>query len=164
MFSHFYTFQVVERIETSSFISLLLNFLVLKYQGKTVSPFETNPKTALFGVTSFLLYSFSYYILPTLSSSNNNVNLIIILNRFKFLFGSLSIASLASLLYPDSATPFIFMLSTIFSIGDLIIWISQRIRAWIREALHFQLFFMINNLFWRIFMQRRQRILPPPWP
>lgn len=141
----------------SSAISMLLNFVILKYQGKTVSPFETYQKTVFFGVTSLLVYCFAYHFLKT--TIDHPINRMY--HRCGVLFGYLSIASLASLLYPDSATPLIFLLCTMISAPDLVIWVFRRIWAKIREALEFQLPLFLANLLRKILMNRRRQIILP---
>ena len=144
-------------------ISVLLNFLLLKYQGKNESPFDTNPKTVSFGVSCLLLYCFTNECAQRISSGRGLGRFACAIHRCVLLFGCLSVASLASLLYSDSATPAIFVLCSMIAVGDLLPGIYQRIRAKFRET-HFQVQLFLPNLLRqmlrRMMVNHRQLILP----
>lgn len=110
-------------------IPILLNFLVLKYQNLDKAPFQTRPKTVLLGILSLLLYCFSYDYLQRIRMRRGPSVLANVLHRCILFFGYMVIATLASLLFHDSASPAFYALYITISVGDLLYSAYQRIRG-----------------------------------
>ncbi|GFZ02093.1 hypothetical protein Acr_15g0007020 [Actinidia rufa] len=80
------------------FVSVTLNFLELKYQGKDFSPFQTHPKMMRVATVSLLLYCFAYDFEKRLCSPAY----VHIVRSGRAVFGLLLSVSLASVLFQDS--------------------------------------------------------------
>ncbi|KAL3497529.1 hypothetical protein ACH5RR_040261 [Cinchona calisaya] len=87
---------------------VLVNFLQLKYQNKNDSPFETHPKTMYFAITSLLLYCLAY-------DAKSRFSCNFFSKCCMGFFGSLSLASLLSVLFPRPLCPVLFLLSILCS-------------------------------------------------
>ncbi|CAK9178173.1 unnamed protein product [Ilex paraguariensis] len=117
-------FNVTEGQRTSPSRHAILTFIVpviinlqqLKFQGKDKTPFETHPKTMGFTITSLLLYSVLSEAKPRLSSPTYAT----IVHHGMALFGFLSLASLASTLFPDSVMPVLYVVFIMLSAGGLL--------------------------------------------
>lgn len=135
-FYHFYFLQA-QGIATchdifSFAIPILLNFIGLKYQNQGKSPFQTHPKTVLLGILSLLLYCCSYDYQQRICLPRRSLVLNQILNRCILFFGYTAMAMLASLLFPDSASPAFSVLYVMLSAGDMLVLVYQRIRRQLR--------------------------------
>ncbi|CAI9095694.1 OLC1v1031691C1 [Oldenlandia corymbosa var. corymbosa] len=104
-------------------LTVSLNLVQIKYQSLAESPFETHPKTMFLAVASLLLY----YCL----SQQPNLNTIPLyaisaaywdyFSRLGLGFcGPLSLASVTSLLLPESLCPLVFSLALLFALSQLI--------------------------------------------
>lgn len=111
-------------------LPLLVAFLALKYVGKVVTPFETHPKTMQFAIGSLLVYCLAYGAQLSVQSSIY-VNAF---GRFMELFGSLSMASLASIFFPDPAQWAFFASCTIFWAGDFLYSPLQMVWKWMHRT------------------------------
>jgi hypothetical protein len=143
-------------------VSVLLNFILQKYQGNQNSPFEANPIMVYLGVASLLLYGLSYFCLQRISQHHRAMRSFAhIVYRCMLFFGYLSVSALASLLDSGLAAIVLFPVSIMLSVGDLLYSIYRRMRAELRETYfqeeNVQHFF--NRLMGRRFVNHRQ-ILP----
>ncbi|KAL3497536.1 hypothetical protein ACH5RR_040268 [Cinchona calisaya] len=102
-------------------ISVLFSFLQLKYKGKEESPFETHPKTMFLAIASFFSYCISYDAKLRISANvhDSYTNYKWFINSTMVFFGSLSLASLSSVLLPESLCLLVFSLSILFSLCQL---------------------------------------------
>lgn len=108
-------------------VTVLLNLVQIKYQPKVESPFETRPKTMFVAIASLLLYSFfSYYarlVRTTASAASNHCTAAYFHHFAKISLGfcgPMSLASVISLLLPESLCPPVFSLSLLFSLSQLL--------------------------------------------
>lgn len=109
-------------------LPILLNFLVLKYQNQDKSPFQTRPKTVLLGILSLILYCFCYDYLQRIRMHGRPAVLAHVFHHCVLFFGYLAMATLASLLLPDSASPAFYAFYITLSVSDLLYLVYQRIR------------------------------------
>nr|GMD00357.1 hypothetical protein TEA_009676 [Ipomoea batatas]GMD85577.1 hypothetical protein TEA_009676 [Ipomoea batatas] len=94
--------------------SVLLNFLVLKFQSLDTTPFQTHPKTTYVSVAAFLGYVVARATHLRLSSwLRYRPTYAYAVNHFALTFGSLAVVSLTSLLFPDRARPVLYVLSMV---------------------------------------------------
>ncbi|KAI8546643.1 hypothetical protein RHMOL_Rhmol07G0135500 [Rhododendron molle] len=110
-------------------IPVLLSLIQLKYQGNQTSPFATHPKSTGFAVVSLLLYCLAYDAEARAISSvpsRPRPTYSWIPARAMAVFGSLSMASLASILFPDSLCP---MLCLLWLAGDLLLRLRKLLRG-----------------------------------
>ncbi|KAB1203420.1 hypothetical protein CJ030_MR8G000578 [Morella rubra] len=116
-------------------IPILINFIELKFEGKPYSPFETHPITTMVAVTSLLVYCLAYGADLTFSPGQRpSSRCALVLRSLIGLFGSLSLASLASILFPASlqSVPYIVYIS--LWIGDHELrGMIQKLGKWIRQ-------------------------------
>ncbi|KAL3499656.1 hypothetical protein ACH5RR_038749 [Cinchona calisaya] len=108
-------------------VTLLLNFLQLKYQGKDQSPFETHPKIAVLAVVSLILYCILCNAKLRISGNHPNYIHFLVHNSMTF-FASVSLASLSSILFAEPFCPLLFSLSILFSLYHLLQ--SQIRKSW----------------------------------
>ncbi|KAA8522202.1 hypothetical protein F0562_012875 [Nyssa sinensis] len=122
-------------------VPVLLNLIELKYQGKDDSAFEAYPKTMCFAVTSLLMYCLAYYVELKFSSSHPTwfgIFYARALHHSMVLFGSLTMASLASILFPDPVRPVLYVLCILLSAGELLEWIRWRLMAHHHQGMRVQ--------------------------
>lgn len=117
-------------------ITTLLNFLQVKYQGKDESPFETHPKVTLLAIISLLLYCFSFD--AKLRISSHNIYYSSLVHISMAFFGPLSLASLCSILFPESFCSFFFSTSILFSMCQQPLSHAQKLWNWLKEFLYQQ--------------------------
>lgn len=99
--------------------SLLLNFLLLKFQCLNTTPFQTHPKTTYLSVLTFLGYVLARAALLRLSSwLRYRPAYAYVVERFVLTFGSLAAVSLASLLSPDRSRPVLYLLCVVLLAGE----------------------------------------------
>lgn len=112
--SYFFQSQGIENSSHSIFsllTSLLLNFLLLKYQNQDKTPFETHPKSIYCAITNFLAYSILHDIEKRFSPQRRRSCTYVVVHDYTMLLmGSLRVASLGSILLPDSACPVLYLL------------------------------------------------------
>jgi hypothetical protein len=75
---------------------LMLNLIALRYQGKSITPFDTQPITMMVGISCFLAYGFELKCYISGLSPTHPPTL----RRSMLLFGSLSLASFVLILFP----------------------------------------------------------------
>ncbi|KAK6783083.1 hypothetical protein RDI58_020879 [Solanum bulbocastanum] len=110
------------------FFTVLLNFLQLKYQGNNkTDPFSTHPKTMRVSVTSLLLYCLIYAIKLKFSRHYKYRKFSDLVHHVMVFFSSLSLASTASILFPDSVSPLLYFLCFLLSGGEMLLWIFEKI-------------------------------------
>ncbi|KAJ9694303.1 hypothetical protein PVL29_010013 [Vitis rotundifolia] len=84
-------------------VPVILSFLALKYVGQNTSPFKTHPKTVAFSIGCLLVFLRS-------SSTPNSC-------QCMEWFGSMFLASLASICFPDSVQWVFFVFYAILCMG-----------------------------------------------
>jgi hypothetical protein len=127
-------------------VPILINLIEVKFEGKHYSPFETHPKTIMVAIVSLLLYCLAYGAELGFSPQSPTSKVARVLcSSFMTFFGSLSLASLASILLPDCLQFVLYIVHLLISMGELhgIIqklckWIHQRILKKICNALQAQ--------------------------
>ncbi|KAJ9694305.1 hypothetical protein PVL29_010015 [Vitis rotundifolia] len=118
----------------SFIVAVLASFLAVKYAGKVTSPFETHPKTMQFAIGSLLVYCLAYGAQQRFSAALHSPAYVNALCRCMELSGFLSVASLASLFFPDSVQWMFFVLYTIFWMGGLLCTLLQMLWKWIHQV------------------------------
>lgn len=109
-------------------IPVLISLIQLKYQGNQTSPFATHPKSTGFAVISLLLFCSAHDAKARAISSvpsRPQPTYSWIPARAMAVFGTLSMASLASILFPDSLGP---MLCLLWLAGDLLLRLRKLLR------------------------------------
>lgn len=141
-------------------IPLLLNFIEVKFEGKSISPFDGHPRTIMVAVSSLLAYcsAFSFYL--TFSSSPPSPSRARFSARVMTLFGFISMASLSAILFPKSLwfLPY-FICCCVFS-GKFYSVIRSAFKR-IRERYLQKLFGAMNVLFQLNARTRRRHSLLP---
>ncbi|KAL0377111.1 UNVERIFIED_CONTAM: hypothetical protein Scaly_0828700 [Sesamum calycinum] len=110
---------------TAWIIPVLLTFLQLKYQGNDQqTPFTTHPKTMNVAVSSSIVYYLAYTWRQRFSG---HCRLAAVLSRHCLVWsGYASVASLTSVLLPDSATPYLYCLFLLLPASDLMYWFYNK--------------------------------------
>lgn len=136
-------------------IPILVNFIEVKYQGKSISPFETHPVTTMVAITSLLIYYLAYGAEQTFYSST-----------YAYIFcwlmtfsGSLSLASLASILFPESMRFVLYIFYILLSVGELH-GIIYKLYHWIRQII-MDKFFNVYHTQQSYMMRRTTRPILP---
>ncbi|GLT95542.1 hypothetical protein SLE2022_132190 [Rubroshorea leprosula] len=133
-------------------VPTLIDLIEVKYQAKKHSPFETHPASTMVAVTGLLVYCFAYGAELAFPSS-------IYANAFHVsmtVFGSISVASLASILLPESTQLIVYILYMLLSIGELHGIIGQ-----LYQRIHQKIMNMFGNAF---HIQQRHARNPPVLP
>ncbi|XP_048229388.1 uncharacterized protein LOC125369944 [Ricinus communis] len=105
-------------------VPVLLNFIEIKCQGSSKSPFETHPVTTQFAIASLLAYCIAYGVELAFPSR--------LCQAIMRIIGSCSLASLASLLLPDAARPVPYVLYTLPVMGKLN-GVATKLCRWIHQ-------------------------------
>ncbi|KAL3497531.1 hypothetical protein ACH5RR_040263 [Cinchona calisaya] len=114
-------------------VSLLLNFLQIKYQGKAESPFETHPKAMFVAIVTLFLYCLSYDAKVRFSKIHQNVSFV---NISMAIFGPLSLAALSSVLLPEFLGPqVLFSVALLYSLCQLSRSEIEGTWKWIHEVI-----------------------------
>ncbi|KAL0377115.1 UNVERIFIED_CONTAM: hypothetical protein Scaly_0829100 [Sesamum calycinum] len=109
---------------TGWIIPVLLTFLQLKYQGTDQkTPFTTHSKTMNIAVSSSTVYYLAYFVQLRFSL---HLRLAVFVNHCLVWSGYASVASLTSVLLPDSATPFLYGLFVMLPASELFHWIYNK--------------------------------------
>jgi hypothetical protein len=111
---------------------VLLCFLEFMYQGKDYSPFDTRPITMWIGLTCVIAYCVVYGVEISCAKYFKSPVYASAVRSGAMLFGSLSVASLASILFPDCMQPILYLLCTLFSIWELLystIWNTMEMES-----------------------------------
>jgi len=144
------------------FFTILLNFLQLKYQGNNnTDPFSTHPKTMRVSVTSLLLYCLIYSIKLKFSRHYMYRKFSDLVHHVMIFFSSLSLASTASVLFPDSVSPVLYFLCFLLSGGEMLLWIFEKIKQKIEEESYLQRRRMSGEPIWNYLRRRANMIVYP---
>ncbi|OIT19633.1 hypothetical protein A4A49_63750, partial [Nicotiana attenuata] len=142
------------------FFTILLNFLQLKYQGNDkTDPFQTHPKTMRVSVTSLLLYCLIYGVKQRFSCHPLYRKFSDLVNHVMVFFSSLSLASTASVLFPDSISPVVYLLCFLLSGGEMLHWVFKKIMQQFEEESYFQR--RRDEIVWN-FLRRRMNMVYYP--
>ncbi|KAK4581140.1 hypothetical protein RGQ29_024707 [Quercus rubra] len=101
-------------------IPVVIALLGQKYQGKAITPFDTHPMTMTFGISCFLAYCLAYGFELKSHVAQQPPTHAAILGRSVVVFGSLSLVSFVSILFPVSVQPILFGLYTLLLMGFLL--------------------------------------------
>ncbi|KAJ6912498.1 hypothetical protein NC651_015035 [Populus alba x Populus x berolinensis] len=118
-------------------VPVLLCFLEFMYQGKDYSPFDTHPITMWIGLTCVIAYCVVYGVEISCVKYFKSPVYASAARGGAMLFGSLSVASLASILFPDCMQPILYLLCTLFSLWELLystIWNTMEIESTQRRS------------------------------
>ncbi|CAA2953663.1 Hypothetical predicted protein [Olea europaea subsp. europaea] len=119
-------FTITSNDKTVEFIVLmLLAFLQVKNNGIDESPFITHSMTMYTAIISFLIYAFLAYGM-NLRSQNFHGNPPLYPFHCMAFSGNTVVASLASIFFPDSIRPVLYVLCVLISGGELLYWVYQR--------------------------------------
>nr|GLL33865.1 hypothetical protein A4A49_63750 [Ipomoea trifida] len=112
---------------------VVLGLVQLKFQNEEQKngPFKTHPKTSYVAVISSLMYCFLLGMLQRFCSHHIYRTWVPVIARATLFFALLSLLSVASLLFPDSARVAFYFLCILLSVGD---WpyslLFQKIKNW----------------------------------
>ncbi|XAR60246.1 hypothetical protein NMG60_11033524 [Bertholletia excelsa] len=137
IWSRVYTFQQQLLIPATSrppIIVLLFpvaqNFVELQYQGKQLSVFENRPIAIRVAAASFLLYCLAYYVKFKRSlAAHHSPVYERIASLAMELLGSLSLVSMAAVLFPEWVGPVLWILFALFLVSRTL----QLGRNWLRR-------------------------------
>ncbi|KAG5539913.1 hypothetical protein RHGRI_020212 [Rhododendron griersonianum] len=114
-------------------VPVLLNLLQIKYQGNQLSPLDTHPISMVISVASLLLYCLGYH------AKSRWPTYALVVSRGMVVLGSLSVVSLASILFPDSFGPvLLYTLFVLFSAAELLMlfkWVHRKIMGMLPSQL-----------------------------
>ncbi|RVW63311.1 hypothetical protein CK203_058770 [Vitis vinifera] len=102
----------------SFILPLLTNLINLKFQNESNSVFQVHPKTTLVAIAGLLVFALSFGIESTFHSFHLSPTCAAVLRTIMVFSGSLSLASLASLLFPDAWRPGIYVIYLLLSLGN----------------------------------------------
>ncbi|KAL8482976.1 hypothetical protein ACS0TY_025873 [Phlomoides rotata] len=97
-------------------IPVLLNFLQLKKN----DPFSTHPRAMRLAVSATVLFYLAYTALLRFPMRRRSA---VIADHFLLSTGNAAVASLASVLLPDSLSPFVFAVFGLLSATELMYWL-----------------------------------------
>lgn len=112
-------------------VPLLAQLLEVKYEGKAASPFETHPKTMLFFILCLLAYCVVYGIELRFSSASQSS----IYAHAMVLFGSLSLASIASIFFPDSVRWVLYLVYIMLCMGQILYTLVLVLYKWLHQTI-----------------------------
>ncbi|CAN4127665.1 unnamed protein product [Withania somnifera] len=119
--------------------TILINFLQLKYQGNNkTDPFQTHPKTMRVSVISLLVYCLIYGVKQRFSCHPIYRKLSYLVHNVMVFFSSQSLASTASLLFPDPLSHVVFFLCFLLYGGEMLHWLCKKIMQHFEEESYFQ--------------------------
>lgn len=118
------------------FIPVIFNLIEIKCQCKGNSPFDTNPISIWFSISCLLSYCFLHGIELSFSRHlQNSSNYSTALQFTTSLFGSLLLASLASIIFPDKIKPVLYTFYVLLLMGYILhrYAIVKAVWKWIDE-------------------------------
>ncbi|KAK6783084.1 hypothetical protein RDI58_020880 [Solanum bulbocastanum] len=145
------------------FFTIHLNFLQLEYQGNNnTDPFTTHPKTMRVSANSLLLYCLVYGIKQRFSRHYMFRKFSNLVHHVIVFFISLSLASTASVLFPDSVSPLLYFLCFLLSGGKMLLWVFEKIMQKFEEKeLYFERRRMSGEPIWNYLRRRTNMIVYP---
>ncbi|GMN64717.1 hypothetical protein TIFTF001_033782 [Ficus carica] len=120
-------------------IPVITSLIQLKCQSNGNSPIDTNPMTMSFSISCLLAYCLTYGIELKFGSSLRSpiTYSLTLIRSASYLCGSLCVASLTSIFFPNKAKPVFYTFYAVVSTGDMLVkytpigklskWIVQRI-------------------------------------
>ncbi|CAA2957016.1 Hypothetical predicted protein [Olea europaea subsp. europaea] len=105
-------------------VPTLLAFLQVKDNGMDKSSFIAHSTTMHTAIISFLIYAFLAYGM-NLMPQNLHGNAPPYPFHCMVFFGNTAVASLASIFFPDSIRPVLYVLCVLISAGELLYWVYQ---------------------------------------
>ena len=139
-------------------IPVLINLIDLKFQKEVDSVFQAHPITTHVAIIGLLVFVLTSGIGFTFHSSHLSHTCAAVLRTTIVCSGSLSLASLASLLFPDSWRPLIYLIYALLSLGSL----HRLVRKWC-EWVHLEIMDKLQTLFIRM-QQWHMRSSPATLP
>ena len=139
-------------------LPVLLALLDLKFQNEHNSVFQAHPIIIKAAVANFLVFALAVGIDFTFHSSHLSPTCSNLLSTTIMFCGSLSVASLASLLFPDVCRPLIYLIYLLLSLGNL----HGLIRKWCRWV-HQEIMVKLQTVFAGIqqwYVRRNAPLLP----
>ena len=116
-------------------VPVILSFLALKYLGQNTSPFKTHPKTMGFSIGCLLVYCLAYGAQQKFSSAlHQPPTYANAWGRCMEWFGSMLLASLASICFPDSVQWMFFVFYAILCMGGPLFTLLQMLWKWIHPT------------------------------
>lgn len=106
------------RLKILAFVMpVIVNLIQLMYQKNDYSPFQTHPITIFVGVLSLLVCAFAYGVELTFTRGLSPTCTCIVRDLVR-LFGSLSLASLTSLLFPNWVRPIVYFICVVLPLAE----------------------------------------------
>lgn len=142
-------------------LSLFINLVEVKFQGKPYSPFETHPITMTTGIVNLILYLLALDALHWLPfESRSHANVVIL--YLSTIFGYMSLTCMASLLLPNKAKPFLFICGSFISVAVMLCPLLRARHSPIEWSYwRMRIFHPSLQNFWRIVRRRSpNNILP----
>ena len=101
-------------------IPVVITLLGQKYQGKAITPFDAHPITMTFGISCLLAYCLAYGFELKSHVAQQPPTHAATLGRSVVVFGSLSLVSFVSILFPVSVQPILFVLYALLLMAFLL--------------------------------------------
>ena len=101
-------------------IPVVITLLGQKYQGKAITPFDSHPITMTFGISCLLAYCLAYGFELKSHAPRQPPTHAATLGRSVVVFGSLSLVSFLSILFPVSVQPILFVLYALLLMAFLL--------------------------------------------
>ena len=117
----------------SLILPLLLDLINLKFQKEADSVFYAHPITIKVAITGLLVFALAFGIDFTFHSSHLSPTCAALLRTTMVFSGYLSLASLASLLFPDACRPLIYLMYVLLSLSN---YLYRLIRKWCEGMMH----------------------------
>ena len=103
----------------SFIVPVLLDFVDLKFKKEAHSVFEAHPTTTKLVIASLIAFVLAFELVLIFHTCRLSPTCAALLRTTMVFFASLSLASLASLLFPDALRPYLCVLYALLSLGNL---------------------------------------------
>ena len=110
----------------SFIVPVLLDLVDLKFEKEAHSVFEAHPTTTKLGIASLLAFVLAFELMLIFHTCRLPTTCAALLSTTMVFSASLSLASLASLLFPDALRPHLYVLYALLSLGNL----HSLVRKW----------------------------------
>ena len=111
------------------------NLINLKFQNQPNSAYQAHPMTTFVANGSLVLFSLLFGIQLTFRSFHFSPTYAAVLRTTMVFCGFLSLASFASLLFPDAWRPGIYFIYLLLSLGNCLYGLVRKWREWVQQGM-----------------------------
>ena len=119
----------------SFILPLLTNLISLKFQNESNSVFQAHPMTTLVAIAGLLVFALLFGIEPTFHSFHLSPTCAAVLRTTMVFSGFLSLASFASLLFPDAWRPGIYVIYLLLLLGNCLYGLVPKWCEWVQQGM-----------------------------